>query len=69
MEVCFKKDPTKKYICNSCGTQFNWSKDSSYFGTTEQADYVFCSDSCRDKHKELFKIKKEPSYLDKLFSK
>ena len=58
MIVTYKKNLAYKYTCEICGNQFNCNNQSSYFGTFEKPDFVFCSDGCKTRHKELQKESK-----------
>ena len=51
MEVSFKKDSAKKYVCSICETQFNWDNGSSRYGKEdEEPEAVFCSSKCAKKY-------------------
>ena len=50
-------DPSKKaYQCSICGKVFNWSLDSSWYGSYEDLEETpkgikyFCSDKCKNEH-------------------
>ena len=46
----FVRDKTKKYTCDICQSQFNWSEECWQYGTAEDAEAVLCSTKCKDKH-------------------
>lgn len=54
MKIVFIKSDTKNHICDNCGKQFNWDKDSCYYGKLEYKNIEqrnklhreFCSNKC-----------------------
>jgi hypothetical protein len=56
MEVTFRKDNTKKYLCSVCDEQFSWSSQSSWFGSYKDLENgkvdCVCSEECKNKHKK-----------------
>lgn len=57
MEVVFKKDKTKDYVCDNCSKQFNWNNESRYWGKMEYKTIqeekerkFFCSEQCAKKY-------------------
>ena len=57
MNIAYKNNQQYKYMCDVCGTQFNWNKQSSYYGKQDESEAVFCSKDCRDIHKKLINKK------------
>ena len=50
MNITFKRDKSKKYVCNTCSKQFNWDRHCWWFGSLDKTpEKYFCSDSCKDK--------------------
>ena len=48
----FKRDRTKKYVCEICSHQFNWNKNSFWFGKRDsEPEFVVCSEKCKKKIK------------------
>lgn len=39
----------KIYTCSICKEEFEWNKESAWFGTIESAECVVCSDECKEK--------------------
>lgn len=52
MNIVFKKDSIKKYVCSICGIQFKWSNASCWFGTHDESpEVIICSEKCKTKFK------------------
>jgi len=58
MNVVFKKEADKRYVCANCGKQFNWGRNSCRYGKEEyqsideqrRIDRSFCSNKCFDEY-------------------
>ena len=57
MKVVYQKNLLKKYVCTICGTQFNWSSKSSWYGQYDvEPEAYFCCNKCRDKYSDKIKF-------------
>jgi hypothetical protein len=60
MKVSFVRNPLKKYVCDNCGTQFNWDKNSLRYGKAEyktiteqkKDEKYYCSKRCTENLKD-----------------